>query len=290
MPLKPSRLWPDSATILERSRGVFFAQWEELLQFRLTVLKTSGQDDIHDLRVASRRFRAALELFSAFAPKNSISAMRKSVRKLTRTLGSLRNVDEALLFFSSRTFSDDPAAHDLVQALTRMRAIDSDRIEKVLKSFDHCGLDRMVREVVAGINGDTVSEHNIISLLAYFSDTSIRLYLPIHQLMAISIAPEHRASRHAMRIAIKKWRYFLEIVAKILKSDYSAILEHLREYQSLLGHMNDIAEFTVLLGNLELPTDRREHVDSILAAEDARLLAAFAELVERKPLTYTFQI
>jgi len=70
MPPKPERLPPDSATILERSRGVFFAQWEELLRLRRAVLKTSDLDDIHDLRVASRRFRAAVELiFSIFGKR-----------------------------------------------------------------------------------------------------------------------------------------------------------------------------------------------------------------------------
>src|SRR5471030_2866655 len=102
MPPKPVQLPPDTATILERFTGVLFAQWEELLRLRRAVLKSSDLDDIHDLRVASRRLRAALELFYPFAQKGSKTELKKSVRKLTLILGGLRNIDEALIFFQSR--------------------------------------------------------------------------------------------------------------------------------------------------------------------------------------------
>lgn len=287
---KPARLWPDSATILERSRGVFFAQWQELLRLRRVAMKTSDQDDIHDLRVASRRVRAALELFYPFAPKGSKTELRKNIRNLTRILGGLRNIDEALLFFKSRAITAISADKKLFNSLSELRSRELKRIEKALKAFDHRNLDRIVREIVSGLNEDSTTERNSISILAYFSEFSIRQYLPIHQLLAGSTAPEHRASRHALRIAIKKWRYFFEIIAQILDRDYTHILDLLKEYQSFLGRMNDIAVFEVLLGNLELPSNEREFVKKTLLAEDALLLEGFTELIERKPLAYAFLI
>ena len=290
MPPKTTRLWPDSATILERSRGVFFAQSEELLRLRRTVMKTSGIDDIHDLRVASRRFRAVLELFYPFVPKGPKTDLRKSIRKLTRILGGLRNIDEALLFFQARVQADVPADTALLRNLSRLRPGELKRIGKALKAFDHRHLDRMVREMVAGVNEVSITERNSISLLAYFSDVSIRQYLPIHRLLAVSTVPEHHASRHALRIAIKKWRYFFETISLILDCDYTPLLELLKEYQSFLGRMNDVAEFELLLGTMKLPPDQLEHATAILKAEDALLLESFTELIERKPLVYTFLI
>ena len=290
MPPKPARLPPDSATILERSRGVFFAQWEELLRLRRAVLKTSDLDDIHDLRVASRRFRAAVELLSPFAPKSSITELRKTVRKLTRILGGLRNVDEAQLFFQSRTPPESSTDAMLYHALSECRSKELKLIEKALKVFDQRKLDRLVREMVAGLGEECITDRYRFSLLAYFSDVSIRLYLPIQQLLAASTAPGQRASRHALRIAIKKWRYFFEIIAQVLDRDYTHILELLKEYQSILGRMNDIVEFELLLHNMELPPDTCEYVEATFQAEDALLLENLTELIERKPLAYTFLI
>lgn len=290
MPRKSPRLWPDSATILERSRGVFFAQWEELLRLRRVVLNTSDLDDIHDLRVASRRFRAVLELFYPFLPKGPKTELRKNIRTLTRILGGLRNIDEALLFFQARVRADVSADTAILRALSRFRPREFKRIKKALKAFDHRHLDLLVREMVAGVNEASIAKRTSISLLAYFSNVSIRQYLPIHRLLAISTVPGRHASRHALRIAIKKWRYFFEIISPILEQDYSQLLELLKEYQSLLGRMNDVSEFKMLLGTMKLPPGQREYAMEILKEEDALLLESFTELIERKPLVYTFLI
>jgi CHAD domain-containing protein len=287
---KPARSGPNPAAILERSRGVFFAQWGELLRLRRSVMKTSDLDDIHDLRVASRRFRAALDLFCPFAQKGSETELKKSVRNLTRILGGLRNIDEAKLFFQSRAQADDSFYRRLCPMLSERRSGELKRIQKLLAAFDHRNLDRMVRGMVAGLTDDTLSDRTHGSLLAYFSDVSISRYLPILQTLVVATAPDRPTSRHALRIAIKKWRYFLEIVAPILERDYAPLLELLKEYQSLLGRMNDIVEFEVLLGNLDLSPDEQAYVKATLRAEDTRLLESFIELVERKPLTYTFLI
>lgn len=290
MPPKPVRSISDSATILERSRGVFFAQWEELRRLRSAVMNTADPDDIHDLRVASRRFRAALDLFKPILPKASRRELKKNVRMLTRSLGGLRNIDEALLFFQSRAQTDDTACSKLCDALSERRPGELKRIGKALKSFDCGTLDRLVRKLVAGLNEDRIRGRDRFSLLPYFSDVSIRLYMPIHQLLAVSAVPGQCASRHALRIAIKKWRYFFEIIAQILNRDYAAHLELLKEYQSLLGRMNDIAEFRLLLGSLELSAGQQEYARAALLAEDAALLENFAEFAERRPLGYTFLI
>ena len=253
-------------------------------------MKTSDLDDIHDLRVASRRFRAALELICPFAPKETITGLRKSIRKLTQLLGALRNVDEAQLFFQSRPPPDISADNKLFHKLSELRTKELKRIGKALKGFDHRNLDRLVREMVAGLNEDCITDRNGFSLPAYFSDVSIRLYLPIHQLLAVSAVPGQRAARHALRIAIKKWRYFFEIIAQVLDRDYTHILEQLKEYQSILGRMNDIVEFELLLRTQDLTPDTRKYVEATFQAEDTLLLMNLAELIARKPLAYTFLI
>jgi CHAD domain-containing protein len=254
------------------------------------VLKTSDPDDIHDLRVASRRFRAALELLNPLATKTSKTELRKSVRKLTRILGGLRNIDEAQLFFQKRAPAIFPPGSALIRSLSELRSREKKQIGRVLKAFDHRTLDQQVREMVAELNLESISCGNRFSLLAYFSEVSIRQFLPIHQLHTVATAPEHCAERHALRIAIKKWRYFLEAVAQILDRDYSQILEQLRNYQGILGRMNDVVEFRILLEHLQLTFHEQEHAEKLLLDEDALLLGKFIALADRKPLNYSFLI
>lgn len=290
MTTKPDCLLPDNAAILERFRTNFSAQWEELLRLRRAALKTSDPDDIHDLRVASRRFRAALGLLEQLAPKESVAEAKKKVRRLTQALGGLRNIDEALLFFEARAPSDTSAGQQLYSKLSERRALELRRIERALNEFGHRQLDRMVHDMLAGLKAETILAGKKRSLQAYFSDVSISLFQPIYDLMAVSKDPEQRDSRHALRITIKKWRYFLEIVASVLECDYGILLGLLKEYQSILGQMNDVVEFGALCRNLALPASELAIVEAILSSEDELLLDKLNNLIGEKPLVYTFKV
>jgi CHAD domain-containing protein len=279
----------EPAEIMERSRGAILAQWGELLRLRREVLKTSGLDAIHDLRVASRRFRAAVALFEPWIPPNSAALLKKHTRKLTRLLGGLRNIDEAILFFRAHT----PVSGGGYQACRRLaeaRPGELARIRKALSDFDGRHLGRKVRKAAAGMNGGGNGTGRNPSLPAYFSDTCIRLYQPIHDLLPGATSPEERRSRHALRIAIKKWRYFFEIAAPVMGCDVSDTIGLLKEYQTILGRMNDVAEFGALCGGLDLSRHERRFVEATLQAEDHLLLHDLAGLIERKPLTYTFPL
>ena len=285
-----SQIWPESAQLLERSRGVFFAYWEEMIRLKQEVIRTSNLDDIHDLRVASRRFRAALELFCPFVQNTAQAELKKGVRKLTKVLSGLRNIDEALLFFEDTLEPDVFRESKLFSSLTSSRSDEFSRIRKAVMAFDEGSLDRKVRNLIAHLTEESFKNRNSISVLAYFSEVSIKRYLPIHQLLAAAIVPEQRTSRHALRIAIKKWRYFFEIIAPILDRDYTPLLEQLKEYQTCLGRLNDIAAFEELLSDMKLPKCERKRAKSILQAEESVLLNSFTVLCERAPLTYTFLI
>lgn len=278
----------ESAAMLERSRCVVLSQWEELLLLRRAVLKTSNLDDIHDLRVASRRFRAVLGLFAPLTRAGSVVELNKCVRKLTRVLGGLRNIDEALLFFQSRTAPEITDDNRLCSLLPEMRTVELSRIHKTLKAFDHKHLERTVLEIAAGLSGGRIRGLKKNSLTAYLSGVSVKLFQHINDLTPTATVPEQRESRHALRIAIKKWRYFFEIISPVIERDYCSVLGQLKEYQTILGRMNDVAEFDLLCRSLKLSPVEHEDIEKILLAEDQLLLESFAALVEHKPFTYTY--
>lgn len=270
--------------IMERSRELILAQWRELRRLRSEVLKTSDPEAIHDLRVVSRRFRAAVGLFEPWMPSKSASLLKKRSRKLTRLLGALRNIDEAILFFRLHTPAGSGEGYQICRILSEKRPRELARIKRGLNAFDGRRLDRKVQKAASGMDENNGRD----TLPAYFSSSCIRLFQPIHDLLPLATSREQRGSRHLLRIAIKKWRYFFEIVAPVLGSDADSILGLLKEYQTLLGRMNDVAEFGELCGRLELSRHERRFAEAVLQGEDELLQLKLAELIEQKPLTYTF--
>lgn len=278
----------ETAGIMERSRGVMLAQWREVLRLRREVMRTSDIEAIHDLRVASRRFRAALRLFEPWLPPKSAALLHRSIRKLTRVLGGLRNIDEALLFFRLHTPAKAAGGYQLRYLLAQMRGGELTRIKESLAVFDRHRLNRTVRKAAARLDEHRMTAGKTCPLPACFSDSCSKLYQPIHELLPLATSPDQRGSRHLLRIAVKKWRYFFEIAAPVLGFDAGSILALLKEYQTVLGRMNDVSVFGALCDSLTLSRRERRFVETTLRAEEELLLRKLVELIEQKPLVYTF--
>src|SRR5512147_1518447 len=94
-------LWYAARDLLAQRCGNFFQQLDN-------TLKTLDSEDIHDLRVASRRLREGLSLFESCYPPEKIARLARRVKDVTRLLGKIRNDDEAILFFTG--LMEEPAA------------------------------------------------------------------------------------------------------------------------------------------------------------------------------------
>ena len=91
---------PD-ATFVEAAHTSLRQQLHEMM----TNLDGTRQGDdieaLHDMRVASRRLRAALSVFSAAFPPKPFGAIEKEVAKTTDALGAVRDSDVQIEFLEA---------------------------------------------------------------------------------------------------------------------------------------------------------------------------------------------
>jgi CHAD domain-containing protein len=267
----------------ERAGGVLFSQWSQFCDLRELVLRQGDTDSIHDLRVASRRMRATIGLFEPFITGKTARNTSKQLRRITRELGRLRNIDEAIIYFGAQS---EPFSI-LNEMLPKAREEEMESVRDVLKSFPRGQMDRMVRTAVTELAGIA---HDDQTLPVYLSETSIQRYHAVYDLLLPATIPENVEIRHRLRIAIKKWRYLLETLGQVGQYDYSATLWTLKEYQTLLGGLNDLVEFGALCDSLDLPKAEAKEVIRTLARDSAAYLARFIETAELRPLQYTFSL
>lgn len=278
----------NNVAMLQRSGSVLFSQWVEMLRLRLVVLKSCEHEDIHDLRVASRRFRAALSLVGPLCGCRNMPALSKGVRSLTRVLGDLRNLDEALLFFGSH--GEQIGLSGLLSRLAEKRERERRAVIKALRRFRPKKLEPLVREIVAAVTMDCIRNADIPPMQSYLSNTSIGLFETIRSLLPAALESVNCEERHALRIAIKKWRYFLETVSRITGQDYGTVLDLLKKYQTILGSMNDMTVFARMCRKSGEPADELAAVKKLLSEENRRLFDEFVALVAAEPLKYAFLI
>ena len=93
----------------------------ELADLSANVLDTEDIERVHDMRVATRRLRAALEVFEPCFPRADYKPALKQVKALADALGERRDRDvtiEALSAFSeSIGRSDRPGVNNLIELL-----------------------------------------------------------------------------------------------------------------------------------------------------------------------------
>jgi CHAD domain-containing protein len=68
----------------------------EVFEFAANVLDTGDIERVHDMRVATRRLRAALEVFRPCFPKPLFKQVLRDVKDLADALGARRDPDVAL--------------------------------------------------------------------------------------------------------------------------------------------------------------------------------------------------
>ncbi len=148
----------------------------ELAAHAAGVLDTEDVERVHDMRVATRRLRAALEVFEPCFPRKPFRAALKEVRALADALGERRDRDVAI--GSLRSFTGTIAAVDRpgVESLIAQLSIEQREANEALAEF---------------VTGDRLE-----TLLAGLRDLVARAYAPAR---AVDDLAEHLRARAAAR-------------------------------------------------------------------------------------------
>lgn len=278
----PGTAPPSGREILQALAGYLAERWEQFLAEYRQVLRQPHPEAIHDLRVASRRLRAVLDHLAPFREAKAAAGVARQVRRLTRRLGGLRNLDEAREYFAGLGLS---GLQPLCDRLQRRRERQATGLRHWLAKLE---VQRLERKVVAATralaDGTAASPRQLLALLA---ERSLHLYLPISDMLPRAMLPEHGDDRHALRIAVKKWRYFNELLGRVTGSDTAALLEQLRSYQTVLGLLNDLSVFEEIC-TAELPAEElRGVVRQRMVRQREELDTEFARLIAQQPLHFT---
>jgi CHAD domain-containing protein len=101
----------------------------ELLEFREGTLDGSDIEQLHSMRVASRRLRAALEVYAACFPKKRHRRLLSLVKETADALSEARDLDvqiDYLASYRAHVPAADRAGVDSLIALLRARRSEAD--------------------------------------------------------------------------------------------------------------------------------------------------------------------
>lgn len=209
------------------------------------ILSRNDIEDIHDLRVSSRRIRSVLDAFSDFLPNKKIKSWKKNIRDITKTYGTVRDLDVQLNLINKIYASTDDTKirSGLKRVLLRVEQRRITKQESITEETKNLLVGATIQELNAWV--DTVLEE--VSGRDYFSSGLYRLgYKQIQNQLdeflfyEVFIFDAQRVEElHSMRISAKQLRYSLEIFSSLYKKETAFALKIAKQAQEYLGDIHD---------------------------------------------------
>jgi adenylate cyclase len=225
---------------------------DHLQQNHLGALVSEDPEYIHQMRVATRRLRAALRLFGPLLPTDFAVPLLPPLRELMAVLGRARDLDVLLAEIAEpvlQALPDEPRLAALVGIITE-RGFDTR--QGALRFLRSPRYGSIVLQALATLHeqekvgGGEAAE--MIFTLIEFAESRLRRLRKKVLLLATNASIDNPSSLHALRIGIKRLRYALEFFTPLTSAKaMRRMLVQLASLQDTLGQINDLASAGELL-------------------------------------------
>ncbi len=229
-------------------------------------------ESVHAARVASRRVREALALMQASQTAVNTRKLLRRVRRVTRVLGRVRELDVGGSVLDEMAQAHPEIMGEVQTAkgwLAETRHGRAQAFGNIGGRFQH----KLERTLYAKLEqlANEAELHWQPAIAAQVARRRRRVLRASEAAGSIYV-PERL---HAVRIAVKRLRYAVELAAELNGSNAKRLLASLRQIQGVLGRMHDLQ---VLMGHLqELDRSRFGRTLSLLEVDTRALHAQYLE-------------
>ncbi len=274
--------------IAEAARRALRRFFDKLLAREEAVLKDEDSEDVHQMRVATRRLRAALQILAGVYEPKLIRRYRKGLRRIAESLGTVRDGDVFLEHIEEHRDAlpvpERASLQPLIAAATAERTQARERLLKDLASRQYNKFKREFAEFLStpGAGALPAPEPGIIERVRDFAGSAIWRRYELWRAYESVLHGAANETLHQARIAGKRLRYTLEFFAEALGSRVDQALEPVIALQENLGQLQDEVTARAHVASLGLADDFG--AQSYLAtrgAERERLLAELPKQWEK---------
>lgn len=252
-------------------------RWDDVWKVLPKAIAGDDPEAIHDARVASRRLRAAMDGAAGVFPKPWYGRLHKSAKRITRSLGQVRDQDVLLAMLVASREAADPAERPGVALLIERVGSERGEARSALKdALPRSRLRRLRKEsrrrFPVGKKDRRPSAGDGPAALSEPAREQIdERVADLLRFDAIIPVVDDAEELHDARIAVKRLRYSLELFEDALGEDGTRLITDLKGLQEALGDLHD-RDVNLLLVGAELNhhqgggTDAQPHLAASLEA------------------------
>jgi CHAD domain-containing protein len=225
-------LFPETP-VAQAAQRALASRLKDVRQYEDQVLTSRDVDAVHDMRVATRRMRAAIALFGM---DTDLEEARVEVKRLGDALGDVRDLDVMQEWLKDARKQHGPAAEPGIDQLhgdfESQRADPEHAMRTAVERWRGDVAERLAAQFAAAGGPGKLAGHRERS----------RLRKKLKRLgadMAATLESMDPHTAHQLRIRAKKLRYHAELLADALPDVCPALLDRLQPLQELLGDLHD---------------------------------------------------
>jgi CHAD domain-containing protein len=263
----------------EAGRKVMRFHFARMLSYEEGTRLGEDIEDLHDMRVATRRLRAAFEVFQDGFEPGALKPYLKGLRATGRALGKVRDLDvfmEKAQHYLDTIHEDRHVGLDLLLAGWKEQR-EAARLEMLawMDSKEYVEFKRKFNLFLntPGAGGRSISPstpvptnvRELAPMLIYTRLAAVRAYAPYLDNAPVELL-------HALRIEFKKLRYTVEYFQEALGKRARDVIELLKQMQDHLGDLNDAQVASQILSQFieewearqaALPVEERQSIEEV---------------------------
>jgi CHAD domain-containing protein len=262
-------------TLARRPVRALLAQWPLAL--------VDDAEGIHQSRVASRRLRELVPMLVSPPAAHDAAVLRRGLRSVTRLIGRSRELDVAL--GTLQAIESHTPGHAAAVAAVRAHVV-----------RERAQAGREVRARVGRVNVSDLAAGTLA--LAGRSESPAAIRACARRVAArlgrrageLELAVVHAGlifapgPLHGVRIALKKFRYALEVAERLGRFRLSGSMQRLKRMQNLLGDLHDLQVLGGLTRDVmaESPASRRSELESLVTSIDHAIRGLHSQFVTER--------
>ena len=205
---------------------------------------------LHDMRVATRRMRAAFRVFDDHFEPKAIAPYLKGLRRTGRALGRVRDLDvfraKIQAYLETLPKPERGSLDDLLAVLEERREVarqrmiaylDGDKYHRFVERFDEFVETEGMGSLAVAPDGGKPRPYRVCHVAPMAVYERLAAVRAFDEWVSIPNPPLTRL--HALRIACKRLRYTVEFFREVLGPDTKTLIKEIVAIQDHLGSVQD---------------------------------------------------
>ncbi len=238
------------------------------------------EDSVHDLRVATRRILALIQLLNSISPRPRLKRMSRAFKDQLDEFDDLRDT-QVILGELSGILPELPQLEGFEQYLRSHEEQMLEDLQSKLKQRDTSKMAGWIRKT-----RDTLEEEPNNELKAQILDAVDDAFLVVRQRLGW-VDLTRSATIHRVRVVFKAFRYMVEITHPLVKDFPPATLKQMNDYQTLMGNIQDAEVFSRTLADF-MANSAFPDYDAVQRYYEKRRSEAISAFVRAMDQIHTF--